>query len=69
MNMVTTSLFSRDTAPTSHLTDVAAALLATEPKYRKYTQQVDKCLSTFENVQDWADCTAFLSKLLKVCFP
>ena len=49
-------------------TDVAAALLATEPKYRKYTQQLDKCLSTFENVQDWADCTAFLTKLLKVRF-
>jgi hypothetical protein len=46
--------------------DVAAALLMNEPKFQKFTQQIDKCLASFDNAQDWADCTAFLTRLLKV---
>lgn len=44
----------------------ALAVLASDSKYRKYTQQVDKCLNTLESVQEWADFIAFLTKLLKV---
>ncbi|KAG8710253.1 hypothetical protein FRC11_004702, partial [Ceratobasidium sp. 423] len=39
--------------------------LANDPKYRKYVAQVDKCLATFDNVHEWADFIAFLTKLLK----
>jgi hypothetical protein len=37
-----------------------------DPKYKKYTQQVEKCLNAFDNVHEWADCIAFLKQLLKV---
>lgn len=40
--------------------------LAQDPKYKKYVAQVDKCLVTFDNVHEWADFIAFLTKLLKV---
>ena len=40
---------------------------ASDPKYKKYTQQVEKCLSSFDSVQEWADFIAFLKQLLKVC--
>ncbi|KAG8881950.1 hypothetical protein FRB98_004046 [Tulasnella sp. 332] len=43
----------------------AASALSADPKFRKYTQQVDKCLSTFESVHEWADFISFLTKLLK----
>ncbi|KAG8763896.1 hypothetical protein FRC12_008365, partial [Ceratobasidium sp. 428] len=39
--------------------------LANDPKYKKYVSQVDKCLATFDNVHEWADFIAFLTKLLK----
>ena len=29
-------------------------------------QQVEKCLNSFDNVHEWADCIAFLKQLLKV---
>ncbi|KAF7968943.1 hypothetical protein HWV62_28842 [Athelia sp. TMB] len=38
---------------------------ASDPKYKKYTQQVEKCLNSFDNVHEWADCIAFLKQLLK----
>lgn len=38
---------------------------ASDPKYKKYTQQVEKCLNAFDNVHEWADCIAFLKQLLK----
>ncbi|KAI0050603.1 hypothetical protein FA95DRAFT_1536117 [Auriscalpium vulgare] len=38
---------------------------ASDPKYKKYTQQVEKCLSAFDNVHEWADFIAFLKQLLK----
>ncbi|KAA1471434.1 hypothetical protein DENSPDRAFT_893964 [Dentipellis sp. KUC8613] len=38
---------------------------ASDPKYKKYTQQVEKCLSSFDNVHEWADFIAFLKNLLK----
>jgi len=43
-----------------------SAALASDPKYKKYTQQVEKCLATFDSVHEWADFIAFLTKLLKV---
>ncbi|KAF7302659.1 Dopey-N domain-containing protein [Mycena chlorophos] len=48
-------------------TERAAAqqAFATDPKYKKYTQQVERCLNSFDNVQEWADCIAFLKQLLK----
>jgi hypothetical protein len=42
---------------------------ASDPKYKKYTQQVEKCLNAFDNVHEWADCIAFLKQLLKVLSP
>ncbi|KAG6336234.1 hypothetical protein ID866_2853 [Astraeus odoratus] len=38
---------------------------SSDPKYKKYTQQVEKCLSAFDNVHEWADCISFLKQLLK----
>ncbi|EJF67133.1 hypothetical protein DICSQDRAFT_151482 [Dichomitus squalens LYAD-421 SS1] len=38
---------------------------AADPKYKKYTQQVEKCLASFDNVQEWADFISFLKQLLK----
>ncbi|KXN85691.1 Protein dopey [Leucoagaricus sp. SymC.cos] len=38
---------------------------ASDPKYKKYIQQVEKCLNAFDNVHEWADCIAFLKQLLK----
>lgn len=40
---------------------------ASDPKYKKYAQQVEKCLSSFDSVHEWADFIAFLKQLLKVC--
>jgi hypothetical protein len=28
---------------------------------------VERCLNSFDNVHEWADCIAFLKQLLKVC--
>lgn len=38
---------------------------ASDPKYKKYAQQVDRCLNSFDNVHEWADFIAFLKQLLK----
>ncbi|KAF8131645.1 Dopey, N-terminal-domain-containing protein [Boletus edulis] len=43
----------------------AQQLFSSDPKYKKYTQQVEKCLNGFDNVHEWADCIAFLKQLLK----
>jgi hypothetical protein len=42
------------------------SLLANDPKYRKFAVQVDKCLQSFDGVNEWADFISFLSRLLKV---
>ncbi|TFK26748.1 hypothetical protein FA15DRAFT_255211 [Coprinopsis marcescibilis] len=44
---------------------VAQQTYASDPKYKKYVQQVEKCLNSFDNVHEWADCIAFLKQLLK----
>ena len=44
------------------------ATVQNDPKYKKYTQQVEKCLSSFDNVHEWADFISFLKQLLKVRF-
>ncbi|TCD67610.1 hypothetical protein EIP91_012242 [Steccherinum ochraceum] len=38
---------------------------ANDPKFKKYTQQVEKCLASFDNVHEWADFISFLKQLLK----
>lgn len=38
---------------------------ASDPKYKKYAQQVEKCLNTFDSVHEWADFISFLKQLLK----
>jgi hypothetical protein len=43
----------------------AQQAFSSDPKYKKYTQQVEKCLNSFDNVHEWADCIAFLKQLLK----
>ncbi|KAJ7103154.1 Dopey, N-terminal-domain-containing protein, partial [Mycena belliarum] len=43
----------------------AQQAFAADPKYKKYAQQVERCLNSFDNVHEWADCIAFLKQLLK----
>ncbi|KAF9270860.1 hypothetical protein L218DRAFT_952937 [Marasmius fiardii PR-910] len=50
--------------PSAKAAAVQQAYLS-DPKYKKYTQQVEKCLNSFDNVHEWADCIAFLKQLLK----
>lgn len=40
-----------------------------DPRYKRYSQQIDKCLATFTEVSEWADFTAFLSRLHKSLQP
>ncbi|KAF8588312.1 hypothetical protein K439DRAFT_1629769 [Ramaria rubella] len=42
-----------------------AASLNADPKFKKYTMQVERSLQTFDNVHEWADFIAFLTRLLK----
>ncbi|KAF9524082.1 Dopey, N-terminal-domain-containing protein [Crepidotus variabilis] len=44
---------------------VALQSYAADPKYKKYVQQVEKCLNSFDNVHEWADCISFLKQMLK----
>ncbi|KAH7886231.1 Dopey, N-terminal-domain-containing protein [Phlebopus sp. FC_14] len=58
----------KGSAPGSTKTEervAAQQLFSSDPKYKKYTQQVEKCLNAFDNVHEWADCIAFLKQLLK----
>jgi hypothetical protein len=48
------------------MTVLAQQTYASDPKYKKYAQQVDRCLNSFDNVHEWADFIAFLKQLLKV---
>ncbi|KIR58136.1 hypothetical protein I314_06101 [Cryptococcus bacillisporus CA1873] len=43
----------------------AASLLANDSKYKRFKQQVDKALQSFESINEWADFISFLSRLLK----
>ncbi|KIL71408.1 hypothetical protein M378DRAFT_188883 [Amanita muscaria Koide BX008] len=45
--------------------NLAQQVYASDPKYKKYTQQVEKCLNSFDDVHEWADCISFLKQLLK----
>jgi hypothetical protein len=42
------------------------AAYANDPKFKKYTQQVEKCLGSFDSVHEWPDFISFLKQLLKV---
>ena len=48
------------------ITVSAQQTYASDPKYKKYAQQVDRCLNSFDSVHEWADFIAFLKQLLKV---
>ena len=50
----------------TRLTVLAQQAYASDPKYKKYGQQVDRCLNSFDSVHEWADFIAFLKQLLKV---
>ncbi|EJC98757.1 uncharacterized protein FOMMEDRAFT_170958 [Fomitiporia mediterranea MF3/22] len=41
------------------------ATVQNDPKYKKYAQQVEKCLASFETMHEWPDFIAFLKQLLK----
>ncbi|WWC60178.1 uncharacterized protein I303_102743 [Kwoniella dejecticola CBS 10117] len=41
------------------------SLLASDARYKKFAQSLDKSLQTFESVNEWADFISFLSRLLK----
>ncbi|OCF39597.1 hypothetical protein I317_06612 [Kwoniella heveanensis CBS 569] len=43
----------------------ASSALATDAKYKKFAQLVEKSLQSFESVNEWADFISFLSRLLK----
>ncbi|KAF8337070.1 Dopey, N-terminal-domain-containing protein [Cantharellus anzutake] len=36
-----------------------------DPKFKKYTTAIEKCLTSFDNVHEWADFISFLTRLLK----
>jgi hypothetical protein len=42
------------------------SLLEADPKWKKYTKLVDQSLSSFDEMKEWADFIAFLSRFLKV---
>lgn len=37
-----------------------------DSKYRRYVAALEKCLQSFESVNEWADVISFLSRLGKV---
>lgn len=37
-----------------------------DSKYRRYVAAVEKCLQSFESVNEWADVISFLTRLGKV---
>lgn len=39
-----------------------------DSKYRRYVAALEKCLQSFESVNEWADVISFLSRLGKVQF-
>lgn len=39
-----------------------------DSKYRRYVAALEKCLQSFESVNEWADVISFLSRLGKVKF-
>jgi hypothetical protein len=50
----------------TRITVLSRQTYASDPKYKKYAQQVDRCLNSFDSVHEWADFIAFLKQLLKV---
>ncbi|PPQ99509.1 hypothetical protein CVT24_005299 [Panaeolus cyanescens] len=53
------------TARTTERVALVTQAYSTDPKFKKYSQQVEKCLNSFDNVHEWADCISFLKQLLK----
>lgn len=40
--------------------------LLSDPKYKQFTNAIDKCLKNFEYSSEWADLISCLGKLTKV---
>lgn len=66
MVYVSRALWYTHACSTQRLAAAAPPAYANDPKYKKYTQQVEKCLNSFDNVHEWADFISFLKQLLKV---
>ncbi|PWA03782.1 hypothetical protein BB558_000033 [Smittium angustum] len=49
-----------------HLANIGKVDNSADPQYIKYVQTVERSLQSFEYVTEWADITAFLSKLSRV---
>lgn len=54
-------LFAIDSDLIIHLIDKK-----NDSKYRRYVAALEKCLQSFESVNEWADVISFLSRLGKV---
>lgn len=46
--------------------DIIDSLLRKDARYRKYCAGMDRILSSFDAVNEWADVIGFLAKLIKV---
>ena len=44
------------------------ASLVDDPKYKQYTNSIEKALRSFETSNEWADLIAALGKLQKVIY-
>ena len=44
---------------------VTSVALKSDPEYRRYAQSIERALSTFDSVAEWADFISFLSRLHK----
>lgn len=56
---------SSSTTTTNRWGKASTSLLASDPRYRRYSAHIEKTLASFDSVSEWADFTAFLTKLLK----
>ncbi|KAJ2415941.1 hypothetical protein GGI10_001336 [Coemansia sp. RSA 2530] len=63
-NTLNSTSFETDlSAPRSNRHEDRSNTYASDPKYQKYVQLVGRNLQSFDYVQEWADVTAFLTKL------
>ncbi|KAJ2840771.1 hypothetical protein FBU31_000134 [Coemansia sp. 'formosensis'] len=63
-NTLNSTSFETDlSAPRPNRHEDRSDVYASDPKYQKYVQLVGRNLQSFDYVQEWADVTAFLTKL------
>ncbi|KAJ2874088.1 hypothetical protein GGH93_002679 [Coemansia aciculifera] len=64
LNTLNSTSFETDlSAPRPNRHEDRSNAYASDPKYQKYVQLVGRNLQSFDYVQEWADVTAFLTKL------